>query len=208
MDIDLDQDAEGVPDPRAGTIFAFGPDARPGVATLAGGVAPVPVSSSLVFAGLGMGAFGVMARTARNRRLKAAANSRTGGDACSITFGQGSQPMATIVSDAHRFVFVHIPKCAGMSISVQMRQKGIDWDTRFVGKPLYEHPRYGDMMLAHLPLDVPGEVFPDTLEKYRVYDSYARDLLLAAGSGVSARILRSRLRALGGGLRRVRCQAS
>lgn len=81
--------------------------------------------------------------------------------------------MATIVNDAHRFVFVHIPKCAGMSISVQMREKGLDWDTRFVGKPLFDHPQHGKMMLAHLPLEVLADLFPEVLEKYRTYVSYA-----------------------------------
>ncbi|GAA3873134.1 sulfotransferase family 2 domain-containing protein [Celeribacter arenosi] len=80
--------------------------------------------------------------------------------------------MATIVCDSKRFVFVHIPKCAGMSISVQLKEL-VDWDERFTGSVLYEHSALGRVMAAHLPLPVLDEFYPKTFAKYRDYATYA-----------------------------------
>lgn len=75
-----------------------------------------------------------------------------------------------IVSDAHRFVFVHIPKCGGMSVRSQI-DRFHDIEQRFDG--LGAHPRLGHVDLVHLPLRVLADAFPEEFAKLRRYDSFA-----------------------------------
>lgn len=79
--------------------------------------------------------------------------------------------MATIVCDSKRFVFVHIPKCAGSAIAAQL-QKLVDCDPRFLGG-VEDHPELGPIKTDHIPLAVLKEFYPETYGKYLDYDSYA-----------------------------------
>lgn len=81
--------------------------------------------------------------------------------------------MATIISDEHHFVFVHIPKCAGQTVSTQLIEAGVDWDKNYNSYPLFEHAVKGQFMMAHLPLPVLSELFPKTLVKYQNYHTFA-----------------------------------
>lgn len=80
--------------------------------------------------------------------------------------------MATIVCDSKRFVFVHIPKCAGQTISKQLREQ-IDFDVRFVEDNIFTHPVLGRIEPAHIPLPILQEHYPETFDKYRSYDTFA-----------------------------------
>src|ERR1700744_524201 len=75
-----------------------------------------------------------------------------------------------IISDPHRFVFVHVPKCAGTSVRRALR--AIDTsDGQFwrIG----EHPEMGAVHFAHLTLPDLARYFPETLAKIRDYQSMA-----------------------------------
>lgn len=76
-----------------------------------------------------------------------------------------------IISDDHRFVFVHIPKCAGTSVREQLKQHD---STRgsFSGQVLM-HPELGRIDTAHLPLRILREYFPSAFEKIQSYRSFA-----------------------------------
>jgi len=80
--------------------------------------------------------------------------------------------MSTIVCDDKRFIFVHIPKCAGSIVSKELASLVV-WDTWFVGRPLYDHPEAGRQMRAHLPLQVLRKYYPETFRKYANYETYA-----------------------------------
>jgi hypothetical protein len=75
-----------------------------------------------------------------------------------------------IISDSHRLVFVHIPKCAGTTIRTGL--KSIDGlDGRFDG--YFNHPQGGRFLLNHLPLAELRSYFPACYDKVETYDSYA-----------------------------------
>lgn len=80
--------------------------------------------------------------------------------------------MATIVSDGRQLMFLHIPKCAGSTISEQLRRQ-IDCDPRFLFSGGFDHPRVGRIMGPHVPLPVMREVAPETFQKLYHYQSYA-----------------------------------
>jgi hypothetical protein len=75
-----------------------------------------------------------------------------------------------IVSDAHRIVFVHIPKNAGTTVRTQLEP--IDSYANFFN----EEKSFGALpkqWFGHLTLDTVSEHFPDVFEKVRAYDAYA-----------------------------------
>lgn len=76
-----------------------------------------------------------------------------------------------IFSDRHRFVFIHIPKCAGTSVRVAVMPYH-DADKRFI-RTVERHPRFGELDFRHLPLHLLREVDPEAFEKLTVYESYA-----------------------------------
>lgn len=75
-----------------------------------------------------------------------------------------------IISDEHRFAFIHIPKCAGSTVRRQL--SGIDSYNGKFGRAT-EHPVAGRLDYPHLPLRVLAELFPDEFAKIRQYDSVA-----------------------------------
>jgi hypothetical protein len=75
-----------------------------------------------------------------------------------------------IISDQHRFVFVHIPKCAGVSVKRALRP--ID-DSEGGFSRIGEHPVLGRIHFAHIPLDDLADNFPDVYAKFDRYRSVA-----------------------------------
>lgn len=76
-----------------------------------------------------------------------------------------------IISDRHRFVFVHIPKCAGTvvrRILAHLDDTGGAHTNR-----VDEHPDLGRIDYVHIPLAVLRDRFPAEYEKVREYESYA-----------------------------------
>ena len=88
-----------------------------------------------------------------------------------------------IISPKHKFVFIHIPKCAGTSVRHQLRQ--CDPDHIFLGKP-GEHPVLGQIDYAHIPIAQLKEHFADHYADVVAYDSFAlvRDPLDRFGSSL------------------------
>ena len=88
-----------------------------------------------------------------------------------------------IVSDEHRFVFVHIPKCAGTSV----RQQIARFDSTggyFAG--VKRHAELGTIDHGHIPLDKLEEHWSDAFAKLRTYRSFAimRDPAVRFGSSL------------------------
>ncbi|WP_171239020.1 sulfotransferase family 2 domain-containing protein [Ruegeria sp. HKCCA5763] len=76
-----------------------------------------------------------------------------------------------ILSDRHRFVFIHVPKCAGTSVRASVLPYH-DADERFL-KTVERHPELGEIDFRHLPLHLLRDLDPDAFEKLKLYDSYA-----------------------------------
>ncbi len=76
-----------------------------------------------------------------------------------------------ILSDQHRFVFVHIPKCAGTSVRNAVLPFH-DADDRFL-KEVEHHPELGEVDYRHLPLSLLRELDPEAFQKLKTYESYA-----------------------------------
>ena len=75
-----------------------------------------------------------------------------------------------ILSDEKRFVFVHIPKCAGSTIRFWLKDR-VPFDTRF--QSYITVNGLGSRHGAHLPLGVLHDHFPDAFDKVRHYRSIA-----------------------------------
>jgi hypothetical protein len=75
-----------------------------------------------------------------------------------------------IINDAHRFAFVHVPKCAGTSVRKQLAAYD-KYEGAFDAK--VAHPTLGDVHLAHLPLDVLREHYPAAFDEVSRYRSFA-----------------------------------
>ncbi|MGJ5620524.1 sulfotransferase family 2 domain-containing protein [Sulfitobacter sp. MF3-043] len=76
-----------------------------------------------------------------------------------------------ILSDRYRFVFIHVPKCAGTSVRAAVLPYH-DADSRFL-KAVELHPELGEIDFRHLPLALLRDIDPDAFEKLKTYDSFA-----------------------------------
>ncbi len=76
-----------------------------------------------------------------------------------------------ILSDRHRFVFIHIPKCAGTSVRNAVLPFH-DADVRFL-KEVESHPELGEVDYRHLPLALLRDLDPEAFRKLQEYESYA-----------------------------------
>lgn len=75
-----------------------------------------------------------------------------------------------IISDDHRFVFVHVPKCAGTSFRRALRTIDTsDGEFWRIG----EHPEMGKVHFAHLTLSDLTQYFPVTFARVCDYQSMA-----------------------------------
>ncbi len=95
-----------------------------------------------------------------------------------------------IISDTHRFAFVHIPKTAGSSI----RHALMPYDqrrARYYDRMVADHPGLGRVDHHHLPLAVLAAHFPDDFACLRDYRSYAvtRDPIERFPSALAQRLL-------------------
>lgn len=88
-----------------------------------------------------------------------------------------------IICPTHSFVFVHIPKCAGTSVRVQVLRCDPDHiEQARVGR----HPVLGTIDYGHIPLDQLRQYFPEHYASIRDMDSFAvlRDPLARFGSAL------------------------
>jgi len=88
-----------------------------------------------------------------------------------------------IICPTHRFLLVHIPKCAGTSVRLQLRD--CDPEHIFLGRT-GEHPELGLIDYAHIPLRHLRAHFPDEYAWFDRCDSFAilRDPLDRFGSAM------------------------
>lgn len=76
-----------------------------------------------------------------------------------------------IISDRNKFVFIHIPKCAGTS--VRSRIEHLDDRNGAYSSRLDEHPELGLLNYVHIPLQTLREQFPDDYVSVETYRSMA-----------------------------------
>lgn len=76
-----------------------------------------------------------------------------------------------IISDRNKFVFIHIPKCAGTS--VRSRIEHLDDRHGAYSSRLDEHPELGLLNYVHIPLSTLRDHFPDEYECVESYRSMA-----------------------------------
>lgn len=76
-----------------------------------------------------------------------------------------------IINDPHGFVFVHIPKCAGTSVRMHLSRFDTTDGTFTVSKRF--HPEIGNLDMAHIPLSILKEYFPDIYKKVCTYEAFA-----------------------------------
>ena len=93
-----------------------------------------------------------------------------------------------IVSDTHRFVFIHVPKCAGTAVRTALDPYGETGD-RF-DRRVDTHPVHGRLDYTHLPLHLLAEIEPAIMARLDDYASYAvcRDPFARFPSAVAQRI--------------------
>ena len=88
-----------------------------------------------------------------------------GGGLSKATWGR-----IVIISDKHRFAFIHIPKCAGSTVRTQLA--GIDsYNGKFSEEGPHEHLGYTSW--RHFPLQTLRDHFPEEFRKVMEYDSVA-----------------------------------
>lgn len=80
--------------------------------------------------------------------------------------------MVTIVSDAKQFVFVHIPKCAGASIT-KMIQPLVGWQELSADAEAGRRGESGRIIREHAPLEIVRDRYPDELARFERYQCYA-----------------------------------
>ena len=76
-----------------------------------------------------------------------------------------------IISDRNKFVFIHIPKCAGTS--VRSRIEHLDDRRGAYSSRLDEHPELGLLNYVHIPLSTLRDHFPYEYECVKAYRSLA-----------------------------------
>ena len=76
-----------------------------------------------------------------------------------------------IINDSKKFVFIHIPKCAGTLVRYYLSQ----YDTTGGKFAVTEgqHPKIGRIDMAHIPLQTLKYYYPDDFEKVQSYQSTA-----------------------------------
>lgn len=91
-----------------------------------------------------------------------------------------------IISDTHRFVFVHIPKCAGTFVRDSIKI----FDEKTIPSGYGSHPLLGTIDYNHLPLSLLREYYRPEYEKVRDYYSFAiaRDPFSRFPSSVKQRL--------------------
>lgn len=75
-----------------------------------------------------------------------------------------------IISDQYKFVFVHIPKCAGTT--VRNKLQSLDDAHGAHTNRVEEHPQLGLLDYVHVPLFVLEQYFPDEFKKINDYWSF------------------------------------
>ena len=75
-----------------------------------------------------------------------------------------------IICDTHRFIFIHIPKCAGTSVRKALAPYD-ETNGQFARRAYHE--TLGHIDYGHIPLFVLKKHFSDKYEKLLRYDSYA-----------------------------------
>lgn len=93
-----------------------------------------------------------------------------------------------IISDRHRFAFVHIPKCAGTSVRGQLQHLD-DRDGYYTGR-VDRHPTLGLLDYVHIPLFTLRDHFRSEFEKVGGYWSFSvvRDPFDRFPSAISQRL--------------------
>lgn len=93
-----------------------------------------------------------------------------------------------IISDKYRFVFIHIPKCAGTAVRKPL-QSFDSCKRRFTGR-VDDHAVLGRLDYVHIPLFALSEHFPTEFKAVRDYWSFAvmRDPFARFASSVSQRL--------------------
>lgn len=88
-----------------------------------------------------------------------------------------------IISPRHRFVFVHIPKCAGTSVRTQLVKCDPD---HIAMAEVGMHPVLGKIDYGHVPLSMLRQHFPNEYARLEQFPSYAvvRDPLVRFGSSL------------------------
>lgn len=88
-----------------------------------------------------------------------------------------------IISPLHRFVFVHVPKCAGTSVRTQIAACDPDHIAMALPGP---HPELGRIDYGHVPLSQLRQHFPENYAYLRDLSSFAilRDPLSRFGSSL------------------------
>lgn len=76
-----------------------------------------------------------------------------------------------IINQAHRFVFIHIPKCGGSSIRYLFEEHN-EWPHTGINAKL-ETPTHGIVDHHHIPLFTLRELFPDSFEQVCEFESFA-----------------------------------
>lgn len=76
-----------------------------------------------------------------------------------------------IISDRHKFVFVHIPKCAGTTVRTLLEQ--FDETDGAYAPSIRKHPTLGRVDYTHLPLKLLREIAPEDFGKVRTYRAFA-----------------------------------
>jgi len=74
-----------------------------------------------------------------------------------------------IISDTHKFVFIHIPKCAGTSV----RKALLPFDEKTIKSGREKHPIFGLFDYNHIPLSTLRNFFPEEYKKVRTYHSFS-----------------------------------
>jgi hypothetical protein len=94
-----------------------------------------------------------------------------------------------IISDTHKFIFIHIPKCGGTTV----RNALLSYDEHrsdFFDKGIEDHPELGRIDYHHLPLEALALMYPAEYELLDSYRSFAlvREPVQRFCSGISYRI--------------------
>lgn len=76
-----------------------------------------------------------------------------------------------IINDTHRFVFIHIPKCAGTT--VRSRLQLFDEAGGAFASVVGDHAALGTIDYTHIPLSILEQYFPNEYAKVCSYQSFA-----------------------------------